>query len=105
MIPGRPWGFRSEAKRILKVTTMPDVGGKKLAEDLRIKLPDLRKIADGLRLRAAAAVTSFATEAKNVETAIRSIEDEAAEMAKVANEILGNVAPGESGPKSGGESG
>ena len=72
---------------------MPDVGGKKLADDLRIKLPDLRKIADDLRLRGAAAASAFVAEARNVEKAIKSIEDEAAEMAKVANEILGNNPP------------
>ena len=72
---------------------MPEVGGKKLADDLRIQLPDLRKMADALRLRAAAAATGFMAEAKNVEKGIRSIEDETAEMAKVANEMLGNNPP------------
>jgi hypothetical protein len=74
---------------------MPEVGGKKLADDLKIKLPDLRKLAGDLRLRAAAAVTAFATEAKNVERAIGSIESETAEMQKIANEILGNNPPEE----------
>lgn len=72
---------------------MPEVGGKKLATDLRVQLPDLRKVADALRLRAAAAATAFMAEAKNVERAVKSIEDEAAEMAKVANDILGNAPP------------
>ena len=74
-------------------TKMPDIGGKKLAEDLRIRLPDLRKMADELRMCAAGAVTAFTTEANNVRRAITSIEDEAAEMAKVANEMLGNAPP------------
>ena len=72
---------------------MAEVGGRKLADDLRVALPDLRKIASDLRLRAGAAATAFAAEARNVEKAIKSIEDEAAEMAKVANEILGNNPP------------
>ena len=72
---------------------MPEVGGKKLADDLRVKLPDMRKVADGLRLRAAAAATGFMTEARNVEKAIKGLEDETAEMAKVANEMLGNNPP------------
>lgn len=72
---------------------MPEVGGKKLAGDLRVTLPDLRKLADELRLRGAAAATAFKTEANNVAKAIKSIEDEAADMAKVANEILGNNPP------------
>jgi predicted nucleic acid-binding Zn-ribbon protein len=74
-----------------------EVGGKRLAEDLKVRLPDLRKVADDLRLRAAAAVTQFTAEAKNVEAAIKSIEDEAAAMASVANEILGNVPPAHEG--------
>ena len=71
------------------------VGGRKLADDLRIALPDLRNAAQALRLRAAAATTAFVTESKNVEKAIRIIEDEAAEMAAVANELLGNNPPDE----------
>ena len=73
--------------------TMAELGGKALAADLRTRLPDLRKKADELRLRAAAAVTGFTTEANNVEQAVKSIEDETAEMRKIANEILGNVEP------------
>jgi hypothetical protein len=76
---------------------MPEVGGKKLADDLKVKLPDLRKLAGDLRLRAAAAVTAFTVEAKNVEKAIGSIEAETSEMQKIANEILGNNPPTEGG--------
>lgn len=72
---------------------MPETGGKGLAEDLRIKMPELRKVVDGLKLRAATAVTAFIEEGKNLDRAIKTIEDDAAEMAKVSNEILGNVPP------------
>lgn len=72
---------------------MPEAGGKGLAEDLRIKMPELRKMVDGLKLRAAMATTAFIEEGKNLDRAIKTIEDDAAEMAKVANEILGNVPP------------
>ena len=78
---------------------MADIGGKKVADDLKVKLPDLRKLAGDLRLRAAAAVTGFTTEAKNVEKAIGAIESETAEMQKIANEILGNNPPGDAEPK------
>ena len=78
---------RQEARK------MAELGGKTLAADLKTRLPDLRKKAEALRLRAAAAVTGFTTEANNVEQAVKSIEDETAEMAQIANEILGNVEP------------
>lgn len=74
---------------------MAEVGGKKLATDLRVALPDLRKMADELRIRAAAAATAFIAEAQNVQKAIKSLEDEADEMRKVANEMLGNNPPTE----------
>jgi len=73
---------------------MPEAGGKKLAEDLRIRLPDLRKLADELlRMRAAGAVTAFTVEAGNVAKAIKSLEDEADAMRQVANDMLGNNPP------------
>lgn len=45
------------------------------------------------KLRAAAAVTKFTTEEKNVDRALAQVEAEADEMAQVASEILGNVPP------------
>ncbi len=72
---------------------MPEVGGKQLATDLRMALPDLRKVAGALRERAKVAVTQFSEEARNVEHAIKSIEDETAEMRQIANEMLGNNPP------------
>lgn len=72
---------------------MSEVGGKGLATDLRMALPDLRKVASALRERAKTAVTEFTAEAHNIEQAIKSIEDETAEMRQIANEMLGNNPP------------
>ena len=71
---------------------MPEIGGKGLAADIRAKVPAMRQRMEGLRTRAAAAVMTFHQEALNVERAVKQVEDEAAEMAQIANEILGNEA-------------
>ena len=96
--PGRPYGLQAEAKRILRGIGMPEVGGKRLASDLKVGLPDLRKIASSLRDRSTTAVARFQQEAENVGKALKMIEDEADAMRDVANEILGNNPPEDSQP-------
>lgn len=72
---------------------MAEVGGKGLAANLRMKLPELRKRADEARLRVAGAVDGFLAEVDNVEKAAKSLEDEAADMRNATSEILGNNPP------------
>lgn len=94
MIPGRPYGLRQEARRILggltKETAMPEIGGKSLAVTVRSGLIDLKKRLADLKTDAAAAVTELHAEIANGQEGVKRIRAEAAEVKAAFAEILGN---------------
>ena len=69
---------------------MPEIGGKSLANDVRIGLAGLKKKLEALRLDAAAAVNELATEITNGEEGVKHIRSETAEVRAAFAEILGN---------------
>ena len=70
--------------------TMPELGGKSLAADVRVGLAGLKKKLEALRLDAAGAVNELATEITNGEEGVKRIRAETAEVKAAFAEILGN---------------
>lgn len=94
--PGRPYGLRNEARRILdevEAAAMPEIGGKRLAGELGGMLADVRKMVDEAKLGLAGAVTELVTEIKSGKEVERAIRAEAAEVRKAFGEVLGNAPP------------
>jgi hypothetical protein len=71
-------------------SSMPEIGGKSLANNVRIGLDGLKKKLEALRLDAAAAVNELATEINNGEEGVKRIRSETAEVKVAFAEILGN---------------
>jgi|HubBroStandDraft_3_1064219.scaffolds.fasta_scaffold908117_1 hypothetical protein len=57
---------------------MTTIGGKSLADDVRIGLTGLKKQIDGLKLDAAAALTELSAELKNGNEGVKRIREETA---------------------------
>jgi hypothetical protein len=76
--------------RSIKEFAVPEIGGKSLANDVRIGLAGLKKKLEALRLDAAAAVNELATEINNGEEGVKRIRSETAEVKVAFAEILGN---------------
>jgi hypothetical protein len=69
---------------------MSQIGGKSLADDVRVGLAGLKKQLDGLKLDAAAALTELSTEIKNGNEGVKRIREETAAVKAAFAEILGN---------------
>jgi ubiquinone biosynthesis protein UbiJ len=69
---------------------MTTIGGKSLADDVRIGMAGLKKQIDALKLDAAAALTEFTTELKNGNEGVKRIREETAAVKSAFAEILGN---------------
>lgn len=69
---------------------MPEVGGKSLADAVKIGLSGLKKDIEALRLDASGALTELSSEVKNGTEAVKRIRAEAAAVKSAFAEILGN---------------
>jgi hypothetical protein len=69
---------------------MSQIGGKALADDVRIGMAGLKKQIDALKLDAAAALTELTTELKNGNEGVKRIREETAAVRAAFSEILGN---------------
>lgn len=72
---------------------MPTLGGKSLAEDMRVSFASLRKAIDDLKVDAAAAVMELTSEITNGKEGVKAIRAEAAAVKAAFADILGNGAP------------
>lgn len=72
---------------------MPTLGGKSLAEDMRVSFASLRKAIDDLKVDAAAAVMELTSEITNGKEGVKAIRAEAAAVKAAFTDILGNGAP------------
>ena len=69
---------------------MPEIGGKSLAESVRLGLAGLKKELDALKLDAAASLTELSTEIKNGQEGVKRIREETAAVKDAFADILGN---------------
>jgi len=69
---------------------MPELGGKSLADEVRVGMLSLKKEIDTLRLEAAAAVTEVVTEIKNGKEGVKRLKAEAAAIRAGFAGIMGN---------------
>jgi hypothetical protein len=69
---------------------MPEIGGKSLADQVRVGLGGLKKEIDALKLDAAAALTELSTEVRNGNEGVKRIRSETAAVRAAFAEILGN---------------
>jgi hypothetical protein len=69
---------------------MPQIGGKALADEVKVGLTGLKKQLDELKLDAAAALTELSTEIKNGNEGVKRLREETAAVKNAFAEILGN---------------
>jgi len=69
---------------------MPEIGGKSLAEQVKVGLGGLRQQLAELKLDASAALTELSTEVKNGNEGVKRIREEAAAVKAAFAEVLGN---------------
>jgi hypothetical protein len=69
---------------------MPQIGGKALADEVKVGLTGLKKQLDELKLDAAAALTELSTEIKNGNEGVKRLREETAAVKAAFAEILGN---------------
>lgn len=69
---------------------MPEIGGKSLADQVRVGLAGLKKDIDALKLDAAAALTELSVEVRNGQEGVKRIRAETADVRNAFGEILGN---------------
>jgi hypothetical protein len=69
---------------------VPELGGKALADQVRLGLIGLKKELDGLKIDAAGALTELATEVSNGKEGVKRIRAETAAVKSAFAEILGN---------------
>lgn len=69
---------------------MPEIGGKSLAQDIRVGLAGIKKEIEALRLDASAALTELVTEVQNGKEGVKRIRAEAADVREAFSTILGN---------------
>ena len=73
---------------------MPPIGGKTLADELKVGLGGLKKQLEELRLDAAGALGELGAEIKNGQEGVRRIREETAAVKDAFGEILGNESAG-----------
>jgi hypothetical protein len=76
--------------RSIKEFAVPEIGGKSLADHVRVGLAGLRKDIDALKLDAAAALTELSTEVRNGNEGVKRIRAETAAVKDAFSQILGN---------------
>jgi hypothetical protein len=86
------------ARRILPsrlgADNMPDIGGKKFADDFRGALGSMRKVMDEVKLEIAGAVTEFHVEARGGGKAVvKQIRANTDEVKRGFQDLLGNEPP------------
>jgi hypothetical protein len=69
---------------------MPELGGKSLADQVRVGLGGLRKQLDELKIDTAGALTELSTEIANGKEGVKRIREETAAVKSAFGEILGN---------------
>lgn len=72
------------------VKRVPEIGGKALAEEVRIGLGTLKQQLAELRLDAAGALTELSSEIQNGQAGVKRIREETAAVKAAFAEILGN---------------
>jgi hypothetical protein len=70
--------------------TMPEIGGKSLAEEVKVGIGGLRQQLAELKLDAAGALTELSTEVRNGKEGVKRIREETAAVKAAFAEILGN---------------
>jgi len=69
---------------------MPELGGKSLADQVRIGLVGLRQQLDELKIDTAGALTELSAEIANGKEGVKRIREETAAVKSAFGEILGN---------------
>jgi hypothetical protein len=69
---------------------MPEIGGTKLAAELKTGLAGLKKGIDELKLDLAGALSEFSSEMNNGREVAKRIRKEAADVRSAVSELLGN---------------
>jgi hypothetical protein len=80
---------------------VPEIGGKSLADHVRVGLAGLKKDIDALKIDAAAALTELSTEVRNGNEGVRRIRAETAAVRAAFSEILGNQSDGDRAEETG----